>query len=159
MIHILMWPKNHKLLNFRKKMNSQKKSGIYGLGRRKTSTATIVLLPNQKGDSDSLFEVNGRLGEQYFQSNFNYLHEIQGPLRKVDLLNQYKIIAKVKGGGLTGQADAIKLAIARALCELENSNFRSTLKIERYLSRDARIKERRKYGLKKARKASQSSKR
>src|SRR6476660_806503 len=107
-------------------MNSEKKSDLRGLGRRKTSTATIVLLPNQNGDSDNLFEVNGRLGEQYFQYNFNYLHEIQGPLRKVDLLNQYKIVAKVKGGGLTGQADAIKLAIARALCELDNFNYRST---------------------------------
>ena len=74
-------------------------------------------------------------------------------------MNQYKIVASVKGGGLTGQADAIRLALARALCELDSENFRSSLKIEGYLSRDARIKERRKYGLKKARKASQSSKR
>jgi small subunit ribosomal protein S9 len=140
-------------------MNSENKSNIRGLGRRKTSTATITLVPNISSESDNLFEVNGRLGEQYFQYNFNYLHEIQGPLRKLELLNQYKIIAKVKGGGLTGQADAIKLALARALCELDSSNFRSALKIEGYLSRDARIKERRKYGLKKARKASQSSKR
>ncbi len=140
-------------------MNSEKKSDIRGLGRRKTSTAMITLLPNVSLENNNLFEVNGRLGEQYFQYNFNYLHEIQGPLRKLELLNQYKIVAKVKGGGLTGQADAIKLALARALCELDSSNFRSALKVEGYLSRDARIKERRKYGLKKARKASQSSKR
>ena len=80
-------------------------------------------------------------------------------LLKIRFINQYKIIAKVKGGGLTGQADAIKFALARALCKLDNANFRPTLKVEGYLSRDARIKERRKYGLKKARKASQSSKR
>lgn len=140
-------------------MNSKKKPNIGGLGRRKTSSATIVLVPNQNLDNKTLFEVNGRLGEEYFQYNFNYLHEIQAPLRKVDLLSQYKILAKVKGGGLTGQADAIKLALARALCKLPNSNFRASLKVESYLSRDARIKERRKYGLKKARKASQSSKR
>lgn len=140
-------------------MNSEKKSEICGIGRRKTSTATITLIPNLSVSSENFFEVNGRLGEQYFQYNFNYLHEIEGPLRKLELINQYKIIASVKGGGLTGQADAIKLALARALCKIDSSNFRSALKVEGYLSRDARIKERRKYGLKKARKASQSSKR
>jgi small subunit ribosomal protein S9 len=140
-------------------MNSYKKSEICGIGRRKTSTATISLIPNLSTDTGNFFEVNGRLGEQYFQYNFNYLHQIEGPLRKLELLNQYKIIASVKGGGLTGQADAIKLALARALCQLDSANFRSALKVEGYLSRDARIKERRKYGLKKARKASQSSKR
>jgi small subunit ribosomal protein S9 len=140
-------------------MSSEKKSEIRGTGRRKTSTASITLIPNVSAKDGSFFEVNGRLGEQYFQYNFNYLHEIEGPLRKLELLNQYKIIACVKGGGLTGQADAVKLALARALCKLENTNFRSALKVEGYLSRDARIKERRKYGLKKARKASQSSKR
>jgi len=137
----------------------KKKPEICGIGRRKTSTATITLIPNLSVASENFFEVNGRLGEQYFQYNFNYLHEIEGPLRKLELINQYKIIASVKGGGLTGQAEAIKLALARALCKIDSSNFRSPLKVEGYLSRDARIKERRKYGLKKARKASQSSKR
>jgi small subunit ribosomal protein S9 len=140
-------------------MTSEKKSEICGVGRRKTSTATITLIPNISADKENFFEVNGRLGDQYFQYNFSYLHEIEGPLRKLELLNQYKIIASVKGGGLTGQADAIKLALARALCKLDSTSFRSALKVEGYLSRDARIKERRKYGLKKARKASQSSKR
>jgi small subunit ribosomal protein S9 len=140
-------------------MSSEKKLENYGVGRRKTSTATITLIPNLNTNTRNFFEVNGRLGEQYFQYNFSYLHGIEGPLRKLELLNQYKIIATVKGGGLTGQADAIKLALARALCNLDSENFRSPLKVEGYLSRDARIKERRKYGLKKARKASQSSKR
>ena len=138
-------------------MNSEKKSEIRGVGRRKTSTATIYLIPNV--NTDTFFEVNGRSGDEYFQYNFSYLHAIQGPLRTLELLNQYKMVATVKGGGLTGQADAIKLALARALCELDSENFRGSLKREGYLSRDARIKERRKYGLKKARKASQSSKR
>lgn len=129
------------------------------IGRRKTSTATIALIPNSNSDIENLFEVNGKLGEQYFQYNYNYLYQIQGPLQKLDLLKQYKLVATVKGGGLTGQADAIKLALARALCRLDSTNFRSPLKTAGYLSRDARIKERRKYGLKKARKASQSSKR
>lgn len=140
-------------------MMSNKKSEICGVGRRKTSTATLTLIPNVSTNKENSFEVNGRNGEQYFQYNFNYIHEIEGPLRKLELVEQYKIIASVKGGGLTGQADAIKLALARALCKLDNTNFRSVLKSEGYLSRDARIKERRKYGLKKARKASQSSKR
>lgn len=138
---------------------SQKKSSICGVGRRKTSTATITLIPNSTAEKGNAFEVNGRLGEEYFQYNFTYLHDIEGPLRKLELVNQYKITAVVKGGGLTGQANAIKLALARALCTLDKENFRPSLKVEGYLSRDARIKERRKYGLKKARKASQSSKR
>src|SRR6476469_4030261 len=140
-------------------MNLEKKSETCGVGRRKTSTATISLIPHLRSDSKSFFEVNGRLGEEYFQYNFNYLHQIQAPLRKLELMQDYKIVAKVKGGGLTGQANAIQLALARALCTLYTTNFRSALKVEGYLSRDARIKERRKYGLKKARKASQSSKR
>jgi small subunit ribosomal protein S9 len=140
-------------------MNLEKKSETCGVGRRKTSTATISLIPHLSSDSKSFFEVNGRLGEEYFQYNFNYLHQIQAPLRKLELMQDYKIVAKVKGGGLTGQANAIQLALARALCTLDTTNFRSALKVEGYLSRDARIKERRKYGLKKARKASQSSKR
>ncbi len=140
-------------------MSSEKKTEICAIGRRKTSTASISLIPILNADTKDSFVVNGRLGEQYFQYNYNYLHQIHGPMRKLELINEYKIIASVKGGGLTGQADAIKLALARALCQLDNANFRSPLKVEGYLSRDARIKERRKYGLKKARKASQSSKR
>ena len=140
-------------------MNFEKKSNNFTVGRRKTATARLSIIPNSNTEVKNLFEVNGRLGEEYFQYNFGYLHQILGPLRKLELNNQYKIIASVKGGGLTGQADAIKLALARALCNLDNANFRSPLKVEGYLSRDARIKERRKYGLKKARKASQSSKR
>jgi small subunit ribosomal protein S9 len=140
-------------------MNLEKQSEICGVGRRKTSTATISLIPHLSPGSKNFFEVNGRLGEEYFQYNFNYLHQIQGPLQSLELQQEYKIVAKVKGGGLTGQANAIQLALARALCDLDTANFRSALKVKGYLSRDARIKERRKYGLKKARKASQSSKR
>lgn len=140
-------------------MNNLNKKEICGIGRRKTSTANIMLIPNLDNSTKNLFEINGRLGEQYFQYNFNYLNKIEAPLRKLEVLNQYKVIASVKGGGLTGQVDAIKLGLARALCKIDSPNFRSILKSEGFLSRDARIKERRKYGLKKARKASQSSKR
>jgi small subunit ribosomal protein S9 len=140
-------------------MNNTKEAKFYGVGRRKTSIATVILIPNLSTTTNSLFEINGRQGENYFQYNFNYINKIEHPLRKLELLNQYKVIASVRGGGLTGQVDAIKLALARALCKLDTANFRSVLKSEGFLTRDARIKERRKYGLKKARKASQSSKR
>ena len=140
-------------------MNNLNKIKISGIGRRKTSIANIILIPNLDNNTKNLFEINGQLSEQYFQYNFNYINKIEGPLRKLEVLNQYKVIASVKGGGLIGQVDAIKLGLARALCKVDRSNFRSILKSEGFLSRDARIKERRKYGLKKARKASQSSKR
>lgn len=140
-------------------MNNTNEAKFSGVGRRKTSIATVILIPNLNNTTKSLFEINGRQGEHYFQYNFNYINKIEHPLRKLELFSQYKVIASVKGGGLTGQVDAIKLALARALCKLDSANFRSVLKSEGFLSRDARIKERRKYGLKKARKASQSSKR
>ena len=79
-------------------------------------------------------------------------------LEKLNLKSQFDIIAIVKGGGLTGQTDAIKLGVARLICKMENEN-RLILKPFGFLSRDARIKERKKYGLRKARKASQYSKR
>ena len=84
---------------------------------------------------------------------------ILAPFKAIELKAKYNIVAKVKGGGLTGQAEAIKLAIARALCKIDRDNFRPNLKLNRLLTRDARVKERRKYGFKKARKSSQYSKR
>lgn len=140
-------------------MNSEKKSDTCSLGRRKTATASLILRPNVEKSQENLFEVNGRDGNEYFQYNFSHIDKIQKPLRSLEIVNKYKILVSVKGGGLRGQADAIKLALARALIQLNKEKFRSFLKKEGYLSRDARIKERRKYGLKKARKASQSSKR
>lgn len=134
-------------------------SYVYGIGRKKESTAIVYLIPLSEPDSTMNFEVNGCLAEKYFQQNVTYLNNINLPLKKVNLEAQYKIIANVKGGGLTGQADSIKLGIARALCKINKVSFRPILKFEGFLTRDARIKERRKYGLKKARKASQYSKR
>jgi small subunit ribosomal protein S9 len=132
---------------------------ICHIGRRKTSTASINLIPNSDISQVSLLDVNGKKGQAYFQSNLFYLNQINAPLKKLNLLNHYHISAKVKGGGLTSQAEAIQLGVARALSNLDSKSFRLPLKVEGFLSRDARIKERRKYGLKKARKASQSSKR
>ena len=138
---------------------NQTHSNIYGIGRKKESTAIVYLVPFSESTSQITCEVNGHNAEHYFQQNFTYLNQINLPLKKVKLENKYKIIANVKGGGLTGQADSIKLGIARALCKIDKVNFRPILKFEGFLKRDARIKERRKYGLKKARKASQYSKR
>lgn len=138
---------------------NQAHSNIYGIGRKKESTAIVYLVPFSESTSQITCEVNGHKAEHYFQQNFTYLNQINLPLKKVKLENKYKIIANVKGGGLTGQADSIKLGIARALCKIDKVNFRPLLKFEGFLTRDARIKERRKYGLKKARKASQYSKR
>nr|YP_011007255.1 30S ribosomal protein S9 [Scytothamnus australis]WAM64684.1 30S ribosomal protein S9 [Scytothamnus australis] len=141
------------------KTKTQINSHISAIGRKKESTAIISLIPVSEATTQLIFEINGQKAEQYFQQNFTYLTQISLPLRKIKLEKKYKIIAKVRGGGLTGQADSIKLGIARALCKLDSVNFRPTLKFEGLLKRDARVKERRKYGLKKARKASQYSKR
>jgi small subunit ribosomal protein S9 len=94
----------------------------------------------------------------YFQFNANYLGVIRGPLETLGLENEYDILVKAEGGGLTGQADSIRLGVARALCQLDPDN-RPPLKTEGYLTRDPRAKERKKYGLHKARKAPQYSKR
>lgn len=126
---------------------------FHAIGRRKCATAKVLVL-NTKGN----LIINNKLAEDYFHYNLNYLKEIQAPLKKVNYDDRYQIIIKVFGGGLTGQANAIKLALARVLCSIDNEN-RRPLKLEGFLKSDARIKERRKYGLKKARKASQYSKR
>jgi len=124
-----------------------------GLGKRKQSIARVFLIPGS-----GKVTINKVSGEKYLQYNTNYLNTIWSPLEKVNLKNQFDIVALVKGGGLTGQSDAIKLGIARLLCKMENEN-RLILKPFGFLSRDARIKERKKYGLRKARKAPQYSKR
>lgn len=124
-----------------------------GLGKRKRAIARVFLVP---GEGKVI--INKVAGEKYLQYNTNYLNAITGPLEKLNLQNQFDIIAIVKGGGLTGQTDAIKLGVARLLCKMESSN-RLVLKPFGFLTRDSRIKERKKYGLRKARKASQYSKR
>ena len=124
-----------------------------GLGKRKRAIARVFLVP---GEWKVI--INKVAGEKYLQYNTNYLNAITGPLEKLNLQNQFDIIAIVKGGGLTGQTDAIKLGVARLLCKMESSN-RLVLKPFGFLTRDSRIKERKKYGLRKARKASQYSKR
>ena len=123
------------------------------VGRRKEAIARVRLIPG-----GSTFTVNGRALEEYFP---NKLHQqlINDPFKVLDLLGSYDVIAKITGGGPSGQAGALRLAIARALNEIDRENNRPALKKAGFLSRDARVKERKKAGLKKARKASQFSKR
>jgi len=124
-----------------------------GTGRRKSAIARVRLIPG----SGKLI-INGLPGESYLQFSPNYLRISYAPLHILGLNNEYDIYVKTHGGGLTGQANAIKLGVARALCAINIDN-KNILKSEGYLTRDARIKERRKYGLRKARKAPQYSKR
>ncbi|NJM96598.1 MAG: 30S ribosomal protein S9 [Phormidesmis sp. RL_2_1] len=125
----------------------------WGTGRRKASVARVRLVPGSGN-----MTINKKPGNEYLQFNPAYLMSAKAPLETLGLESEYDILVNVRGGGLTGQADSIKLGVARALCELDPDN-RTPLKIEGYLTRDPRQKERKKYGLKKARKAGQFSKR
>ncbi|MEO7348950.1 MAG: 30S ribosomal protein S9 [Terrimesophilobacter sp.] len=123
------------------------------VGRRKQAIARVRLIPG----SGSIM-VNGRELSNYFP---NKLHQqlINDPFKVLDLLGSYDVIARITGGGPSGQAGALRLGIARALNEIDRENNRPELKKAGFLSRDARVIERKKAGLKKARKASQFSKR
>nr|YP_010619722.1 Ribosomal protein S9 [Tayloriella tenebrosa]WAX03735.1 Ribosomal protein S9 [Tayloriella tenebrosa] len=135
-------------------LTSYHKKIIYsGTGRRKTSVARVNLIPG----SGKLI-INGLPGESYLQFSPNYLRISCLPLSILGLNKEYDIYVKAEGGGLTGQTDAIRLGLARALCHINPEN-RIMLKSEGLLRRDARNKERKKYGLRKARKAPQYSKR
>tara|TARA_B110000977_G_scaffold197036_1_gene278648 strand:- start:12016 stop:12441 length:426 start_codon:yes stop_codon:yes gene_type:complete len=124
-----------------------------GIGKRKKASATVFLF---QGSGN--ITINKIPGELYFQYNSDYLLNLRAPLRILNVENDVDIIAFVKGGGLTGQADAIQLGLARLICK-KNKDMRTILKPYGLLTRDARIKERKKYGLRKARKAPQYSKR
>ena len=124
-----------------------------GLGKRKQAIARVFLVP---GEGNLI--VNKVSGEKYLQYNTTYLNKIWEPLKKLNLENQFNIIVLVKGGGLTGQTEAIQLGVATLICKMDPQNL-SILEPVGRLTRDARIKERKKYGLRKARKAPQYSKR
>ena len=123
------------------------------VGRRKQAIARVRLIPGS-----GKMTVNGRELAEYFP---NKLHQqlITDPFTVLELNGSYDVIARIVGGGPSGQAGALRLAIARALNEIDAEHNRPTLKKAGFLSRDARIKERKKAGLKKARKAPQFSKR
>jgi len=131
----------------------EKKIIYSGLGKRKTSIAKVFL---QKGNGS--IKVNNLPFENSFSSLKEEREIIKNPLLLLNINNQYDIDIKIKGGGFNSQLKAIQLAISKAICSIDNS-YRPILNQELYLRRDSRIKERRKYGLKKARKASQYSKR
>jgi small subunit ribosomal protein S9 len=133
--------------------DQSKRANYMGTGRRKSSVARVRLLPGT-----GLLTINGKPGDLYLQFNPSYLAIAKAPLETLGLENEYDVFVNASGGGLTGQADSIRLGVARALCELDPEN-RKPLKIEGYLTRDPRAKERKKYGLRKARKAPQFSKR
>jgi small subunit ribosomal protein S9 len=122
------------------------------VGRRKEAVVRVRLMPG-----DGTFTLNGRSLDAYFP---NKVHQqlIREPFVALERDGQYDVVASLSGGGVTGQAGALRLAIARALIDL-NAEDRPTLKKAGFLTRDPRVKERKKYGLKKARKAPQYSKR
>ena len=124
-----------------------------GLGKRKTSVAKVFLK-----EGSGILTVNNKSFEQFFASVTEEAELLKNPFVLVNLTNQYDIDIKVKGGGVSSQMDAIRLALAKAIC-LISTEYRQILNQQLLLRRDSRIKERRKYGLKKARKASQYSKR
>nr|YP_010133948.1 ribosomal protein S9 [Fistulifera saprophila]QWM93438.1 ribosomal protein S9 [Fistulifera saprophila] len=132
-------------LNFKKKN--------IGLGKRKEAIARVFLIP---GEGNLI--INKSAGDKYLQYNDTYLNAVWAPLEKLKLEKQFNIVVLVKGGGLTSQAQSIQLGVSRLLCEMDKEN-RLTLKPFGFLTRDSRIKERKKYGLRKARKAPQYSKR
>ncbi|MBA8816749.1 small subunit ribosomal protein S9 [Microbacterium endophyticum] len=123
------------------------------VGRRKQAIARVRLVPGS-----GVITVNGRTFEDYFP---NKLHQqlINDPFTVLSLEGGYDVIARISGGGPSGQAGALRLGIARSLNQIDEENNRATLKKAGFLSRDARVKERKKAGLKKARKAPQYSKR
>jgi small subunit ribosomal protein S9 len=124
-----------------------------GVGKRKQAIARVFLVPGT-----GKLIINNIAGENYLQYNKTYLTNIWSPLKILNLEKQFNIIVIVKGGGLTGQTESIRLGLSRLLCKLEENN-RVKLKPYGFLTRDARVKERKKYGLRKARKAPQYSKR
>jgi small subunit ribosomal protein S9 len=122
-------------------------------GRRKEAIARVRMVPGT-----GRWTINGRTLEEYFP---NKVHQqmVNEPLRALGVEGRYDVVARIQGGGVSGQAGALRLGIARALNDADADNNRPTLKKAGFLTRDARVKERKKYGLKKARKAPQYSKR
>ena len=134
-------------------MYQSKNPYMYGTGRRKSSVARVRLFPNGSGN----ITINGRDIEEYFGLETLKM-VVRQPLNTTETLGKVDIIATVEGGGVSGQAGALRHGISRALL-LVNPEFRPLLKKAGFLTRDPRMKERKKYGLKAARRAPQFSKR
>ena len=132
---------------------TDKKTYIYGLGRRKAASARARLY---KGKGN--ITINGKDALEYFSGNKSYVAEITDPLALTQKQKDYDISVRVLGGGLAGQVDAIKLAISKAI-QTESPDLRPVLKKAGFVKRDPRETERKKYGLRSARKKEQFSKR
>jgi len=132
-------------------------TAYFAIGRRKASVAKVALMPG-----NGLLTINQKPGTLYLECNLEYIGSCKAPLVALNLDNSYDIYVNAHGGGLRGQSDAIKLGVAKALCirsnEMSNED-RSKLKTQGFLICDTRVKERKKYGLRKARKSPQYSKR
>ncbi len=124
----------------------------YGTGRRKSSVARVYLVPGTGKITINKRDIDEYLGLETLKV------VVRQPLNATDTLDKFDVIVNVKGGGYTGQAGAIRHGISRALLQVDES-YRPTLKAEGFLTRDPRMKERKKYGLKAARRAPQFSKR
>jgi small subunit ribosomal protein S9 len=125
----------------------------YGTGKRKTSVARVYLRPGEGG-----ITLNDRTMEEYFGGHEALKMIVRQPLALTETTDKFSILAKVHGGGVASQAGAVRHGISRALCEF-NAELRKTLKKAGFLTRDARIKERKKYGQRGARRRFQFSKR
>ena len=125
---------------------------INAIGRRKASVARVYV-----SNGTGKIKINGREYKEYFPQLHISAHVV-APLLELDVLNQYDIKVNVNGGGFRGQSEAIRLGISRALIKI-NAEHRAPLKIKKYLTRDARVVERKKFGKPKARKSFQFSKR
>lgn len=128
------------------------KQAVLATGRRKTAVAKVWIMPGT-----GKIVINKRPLDDYFGLE-TLKAEVKRPLEQLNALDKFDVVARVKGGGFSGQAGAIRHGIARALLKID-SDFRPVLKKEGFLTRDPRMKERKKYGLKKARRAPQFSKR
>lgn len=134
-------------------MAKGKKEYFYGTGRRKNAVACVRVLPGS-----GKITINGKDIDQYFGLETLKLI-VRQPMAITNTLGQFDLVVKAIGGGLSGQAGAIRHGLSRALVAADAEAYKATLKKAGFLTRDSRMKERKKYGLKKARKASQFSKR
>lgn len=133
------------------------------VGRRKSSVARVRIYTKKASDetgpdNSALITVNGKDYQEYFHNSEELKNTVEAPLKKLKSIDRFKATVKVLGGGITGQAEAIRHGLSRALV-LFDPNFSKKLKKSGYLTRNPKEKERRKYGLKKARKAPQWAKR
>lgn len=136
-------------------MSEEKRQYYEGIGRRKRASARVRIYPG--GDSEGTFTVNGKEVKDFFPRYGDY-RILMGPLTDTELEGNMDVTVLIHGGGVTGQTGAVRLGLARALVKYDE-NLRGTLRANGHLTRDARVKERKKPGLKRARKAPTYTKR